>query len=326
MLNCYVRGETGLTLSGTTPAALADDTLWVDLWEPTVEEDELVERRYGATVPTGDEMWDLETSSRLHVDNDQLCMTVTIATKIDTPTPETAVVSFVLSTDRLISVRYSDPTPFRRWRAFAETHPATCTNSSIVFTGLLQSLIERIAEVIERLGGELDDLSTSIFSGSAAHAKFSKRDLQLRAYLQSLGRKGDLLSKLRESLVSLGRTVSFAQTPGVPVVTLETRRHLQTIQHDVTALSEHASFVAGKISFLLEATLGLISIEQNRLMNIFSIAAVVLMPPTLIAGIYGMNFERMPELHWHYGYPLSLLVMFLSSVVPLLYLRRRGYL
>jgi len=326
MLNCYVRDSGGLRLAGTDASALGDDTVWVDLWNPTPEEDEAVETRYGVCVPTGDEMWDLETSSRLHVDQDQLHMTATIATKIDTPSPETAVLTFILSSERLISVRYSDPIPFRRWRAFAEKHPATCATPTVVFTGLMQSLIERIAEVLERLGGELDALSTLIFSNGVALDKFSKRDQQLRSFVQSLGRKGDLLSKLRESLVSLGRTLSFAQGPGLPVVTPEARRHLQTVQQDVIALSEHASFVAGKISFLLEATLGLISIEQNRLMNIFSIAAVVLMPPTLIAGIYGMNFEIMPELKWHLGYPLSLLLMLMSSVLPLLYLRRRGYL
>ena len=326
MLKCYVRDGAGLRLAGLGIEALGDDTLWVDLWDPTPDEDAAVEQRYGVSVPTGDEMWDLETSSRLHVDGQTLHMTITLATKIETAAPETAVVSFILTAERLISVRYSDPVPFRRWLAFAEKHAPTCASSTVICTGLLQSFIERIAEVLERLGSELDELSTSIFTTGSTGDKFSRRDQQLRTFVQSLGRKGDLLSKLRESLVSLGRAVSFAQTPGLPVITPESRRQLQGVQHDISALSEHASFVAGKISFLLEATLGLISIEQNRLMNIFSIAAVVLMPPTLIAGIYGMNFAAMPELHWRLGYPLSLLLMFLSSVLPLMYLRRRGYL
>lgn len=326
MIHCYARSDGGLRLAGKDAHALADDTLWIDLWAPTQAEDDAVEQRYGVTVPTGDEMRDLETSSRLYVENDHLYMTVTLATLIDTPSPQTTVVTFILSTDRLITVRYSDPVPFRRWLAFAEKHAATCTTATTVYTGLLQAVIERIAEVLEGLGSELDVLSGDIFSEPAQRQPYNRRDALLRSYVQSLGRRGDLLSKLRESLVSLGRTLSFTQAPGLPVIAPETRRLLQTIQHDVTALTEHASFVAGKISFLLEATLGLISIEQNRLMNIFSIAAVVLMPPTLIAGVYGMNFGIMPELHWPLGYPFALLLMVLSAVLPLLYLRRRGYL
>ena len=326
MINCYVKGENGLELGGTGIGSLADDSIWIDLNEPTVDEDNAVERHYSLDVPTGDEMRDLETSNRLYVENDLLYMTITLAISVDTPLPETTAVSFIVSPARLITVRYADSVPFKRWLSYAGTHAAACTTPLAIFSGLMQSVIERLAEVLEQLGRELDALSAEIFSDEADHGSFNHRDAQLRDYVQQLGRKGNLLSKVRESLVSLGRAMTFAQQPSLPVMTPEGRRQLATVHQDVVALAEHASFVSGKIQFLLDATLGNISIQQNRLLNIFSIAAVVLMPPTLIAGIYGMNFEFMPELKWHYGYPIAIIAMVLSAIGPLWYLRHREYL
>ena len=129
----------------------------------------------------------------------------------------------------------------------------------------------------------------------------------------------------RKSLVSLSRLTSFAALAPEIARSDEDRAHLVTIQHDVQALIEHSGFMSGHISFLLDAALGLISIEQNSAMKVFAVATVLLMPPTLVGAIYGMNFEHMPELHWLWGYPLALLLMVASGLAPFLWFRKKGW-
>jgi magnesium transporter len=148
----------------------------------------------------------------------------------------------------------------------------------------------------------------------------------MRAVMERIGRIGDLVSKSRESLVSLGRLLSYVQQSSSVTLTPDLRARFKTLSRDVLALSDHASFVNSKTSFMLEATLGLINIEQNDIIKIFSVAAVAFLPPTLIASIYGMNFHHMPELDWMLGYPLALLLMVFSAVVPYVYFKRRGWL
>ncbi len=145
--------------------------------------------------------------------------------------------------------------------------------------------------------------------------------------LKALGRKGDLTSKLRESLVSLGRVLLFLANEAEGLKwPKETRTQLQSMRRDVISLTDHASYLTNKITFLLDALSGVVNLQQNNIIKIFSVAAVVLMPPTLIASIYGMNFKNMPELDWHYGYPLALAVMVLAAVLPYVYFKWRKWL
>jgi magnesium transporter len=160
-----------------------------------------------------------------------------------------------------------------------------------------------------------------VFSRSAAQ---TSRDFQ--KILSRLGRAGDLASKVRESLVSLGRLLAFA-IQGTQARGRKTgSARLKTIGRDVASLSDYAAFLNNKVGFLLDATLGMINIEQNAIIKIFSVAAVVFLPPTLIASIYGMNFAHMPELGWPLGYPLALALMVVSAILPYLYFKRRGWL
>ena len=151
---------------------------------------------------------------------------------------------------------------------------------------------------------------------------------KLTALLTSIGRTQTLLAKIRYSAVSTLRMLSFLA--GSSLVHNEGRKdlrhHVTSLTSDVTSLSEHASFLSDNLTFLLDASLGLISIEQNAAMKLFSWAAVVFLPPTLIAGIFGMNFHHMPELDWRYGYPLSLVVMLATAVGPYLYFKKRGWI
>ena len=145
--------------------------------------------------------------------------------------------------------------------------------------------------------------------------------------IERIGRKGELLTMARESLLSILRVTSYHQAGGdgkkaAAALKLETK----TLQRDATALADHAAYLSNKVNFLLDATLGLINLEQNQIIKIFTVASVAFLPPTLVASIYGMNFELMPELKWMFGYPLAIMIMVASAILPFAYFKRRGWL
>jgi magnesium transporter len=323
MLNVFVPEPQGLTRLEPPPAVIPEHCLWVDLLEPTLEEEHAVEQLLAVEVPTREEMREIETSNRLYEEDGALYMTATILTRIDTERPEAAAFTFILVGNKLITNRYHDTLPFRRFTAYAERHSAAAGSARAILAGLLEAVIERIADVLERVGADLDELSAGVFTPQRRRSSFSR---DMRAVMERIGRNGDLISKSRESLVSLGRLLSFVQQSSQANLTPEVRARLKTASRDVLALSDHATFVSNKASFMLQATLGLINIEQNETVKIFSVVAVVFLPPTLIASIYGMNFHFMPELDWKLGYPLALLLMVASAVGPYLFFKRKGWL
>ncbi len=323
MLNCFVPGTQGLDRLDPPPADIPEACVWVDLLEPTITEERAVERLLAIDVPSREEMREIETSSRLYEENGSLYMTATVVTKIDTDRPESAAITFILSHNRLITNRYVDPLPFRRFIAYSERHPAAATNAPAILAGLLESIIERTADVLERVGQGLDDLSANVF---APAQKGVTRTRDLRGVMERIGRDGDLTSKARESLVTLGRQLTFMQQSTAIQMPKDLNARYRSMSRDVLALADHASFLANKSSFMLQATLGLINIEQNNIIKIFSVAAAVFLPPTLIASIYGMNFEFMPELDKPWGYPVALFFMAISALLPYLFFRRRGWL
>ncbi|HEY7753526.1 MAG TPA: magnesium transporter CorA family protein [Steroidobacteraceae bacterium] len=323
MLNCFVPGSQGLDRLDPPPADIPEACVWVDLLEPTLAEERSVERLLAIDVPSREEMREIETSSRLYEENGTLYMTATVITKIDTDRPESAAITFILSHNRLITNRYVDPLPFRRFIAYSERHPAAATTAPGILAGLLESIIERTADVLERVGQGLDDLSANVF---AAEQKGTSRARDLRGVMERIGRDGDLTSKARESLVTLARQLTFIQQSTAVQMPKDLVARYRSMSRDVLALSDHASFLANKSSFMLQATLGLINIEQNNIIKIFSVAAAVFLPPTLIASIYGMNFHFMPELDWPFGYPLALAIMLVSALLPYYFFRRRGWL
>jgi magnesium transporter len=323
MLNCFVPEPQGLSRLEPPPAAIPEHCLWVDLLEPTLEEEQAVERFLAVDVPTHEEMREIETSNRLYEENGALYMTATVVARIDTDRPETAAVTFILARNKLITKRYHDTLPFRRYSAHVQRQSGVPASAAAVLAGLLESVIERSADILERVGADLDETSAGIFAQRHNGTSVSR---DMRAVMQRIGRSGDLVSKTRESLVSLGRFLSFVQQSAALVLAQDLRARFRTLTRDVTALSDHASFLNTKTSFLLEATLGLINSEQNDIIKIFSVAAVVFLPPTLIASIYGMNFHFIPELSWPVGYPLALLTMVASAVLPYWFFKRRGWL
>jgi magnesium transporter len=301
-----------------------DNAVWLDLVNPAPGEDKLIERLLGIAVPTREEMQEIEVSSRLYVENHARYMTATLMCNSDTATPKTTAVTFILSGHRLVTVRYDDPRPFMIvGNKLARNCPANVTGETVLID-LLDAVIDRAADILERIGLEVDRVSHDIFEPDNAA---SGQALSYKDILKAIGSKGDLTSKVRESLVSIGRLLLFLANEAEGMRWhKDVRLQLQANQRDVLSLSDHATYLSNKITFLLDAMLGVVTIEQNNIIKIFSIAAVALMPPTLIASIYGMNFKHMPELEWTYGYPFAIVLMLAAAILPFVIFKWKKWL
>jgi magnesium transporter len=323
MLAVYVPQGSCLERVQVEPGSeLPASGIWFDLVKPTQQEDKLVEAHLGIAVPTREEMQEIEVTSRLYVENGARYMTATLMCQSDSDTPKTTPVTFILSGHRLITVRYDDPRPFSIvGNKLGRVCPAGINGESVLMD-LLDAVIDRAADILERIGTEVDQVSHEIFEPESEDATPSYKDI-----LKAIGRKGDLASKVRESLVSIGRLLLYLANEADSMRwAKETRAQLRGMQRDVQSLSDHAAYLSNKIQFLLDAMLGVVTIEQNNVIKIFSVMAVALMPPTLIASIYGMNFKHMPELDWPIGYPVAIVLMILAAALPLYFFRWKKWL
>ena len=324
MLSAFVSQPQGLARFELRPdAAIPTESIWLDLLEPTPSEEKRVESFLSIDVPTRDEMREIEASNRLYEEDGALYMTATVVTKLDSDLPESTQITFILSAAKLVTNRYVDPLPFRRFIAYAERHPASCNSPPAVLAGIVESIVNRVADVIERVALDLDAASAEVFSISRKRRGVMR---DFRKVLERLGQNGELISKARESLVSLGRLLTFVQqTTSVPM-SQEVRARFRTMTRDVMAMSDHASFLGTKVSFILDATLGQINIEQNNILKIFSMVTVFLLPPSVIGAVYGMNFEHIPWLGEPWGFWAALGLMVASAFGPFLYFKRKGWL
>jgi magnesium transporter len=337
VITFYIPGEPALEL--TDPAQCREFTrraVWIDLCEPTPEEEQALEAALGLDIPTREEMQAIELSSRLYKEGNVLYLTATVLVKAQIERPESAAVTFILMPEQLVTLRYETPMAFQAFRARREANPQSYPTSYGILAGLIDAIIERIADILEGVGAHLDQISLEVFNAHPASAttessvRVQARKIAQRDFVEVLRRIGlnsDLVSRARESLVSFTRLVAFFRETQkeIPAAT-EVLAHLKTVAIDLNSLSDHATFLAGKVNFVLDATLGMINNEQNRIVKIVSIAAVVFLPPTLVASIYGMNFELMPELKWAAGYPFAIVLMVISAVLPYVWFKRKGWL
>jgi magnesium transporter len=315
MLSVFIPAESSLKkVTADDLAALPEGAVWVDMVNPTAAEDRAVEALAKIAVPTREDMQEIEISSRLYIENGARYMTAILMCHSDTDMPRTTAVTFILAGHRLVTVRYDQPKPFALVENKLARFCAAGITGEMVLMELLDAVIDRCADILERIGADVDHVSHEIFEPDSERHGHAK---QYSKILIAIGRKGDLTSKVRESLVSIGRLVAFlsAVMEGVKW-TKDMREQLKTMQRDVASLTDHASYLAGKITFVLDAMLGVVNLEQNNIIKLFSVMAVVLMPPTLIASIYGMNFKVMPELDWPHGYPFALALMLCAAIVP----------
>jgi len=307
-------------------SSVSPGTIWLDLLNPSKEEDRFVEEALGIAVPTREEMAEIEVSSRLYLEGGAHYMTAVLMHQqdwlIDPPTP--TPITFILAGHRLVTVRYAEPRAFQMFLSRAQKKDASCVSGINVLVALLEAIIDREADRVERIQGEVDKLSQTVFGVKGGQRSRAGRfDVNIR----TIGREGELTSRSRETLLTLDRLLTYlAHVMSQRGDDKALRARVKTASRDVVSLADHIGYLSTKITFLLDATLGMINNEQNSIIKIFSVLAVALMPPTLVGTIYGMNFKHMPELDWLYGYPFALGFMVISAVLPWLYFKRKGWL
>ena len=323
MLTTYDHQGTGLAKrDGMMP--VTDATVWIDLLNPTAEEDAFVEKALGISVPTRAEMREIEASNRLYQENGAHFLTAFIVYNVEAPVPLTTALTFILAGARLVTVRYAEPKAFPLFLHRVEKGDLPCDSAPGIMIGLIEAIIHREADLIEKIQDDVDRTAPIIFDIKGGQQTRTRR---LDAILKAVGKQGDTNARAQESALSLDRLLKyFLDISRERKDDSRIHGRIETANRDVSSLMEHMRFLTQRIAFLLDATLGMISTEQNQIIKLFTVASVMLMPPTLIASIYGMNFKHIPELEFILGYPMALGAMILSALVPFIYFRRKGWL
>ena len=343
MLNVYDSVDGKLVKRGTA-AGIGEHPAWIDLLSPTRDEDLLVEQTLGVKIPTREEMAEIEMSSRLYQEGGAHYMTAVVLhmkvpeagaaeaasqsrrapVEVLPPLPSSTPVTFVLAKSTLVTVRYEMPRALDIFLTRNQKGDNPCPTGCAVLIGLLEAIVDREADRVEQIQTGIDTLGHKIFDIRGGQRSKNRRfDIAVK----EIGREGDITTKSRESLQSLDRLLTYlAFVMGERNEDKQMRARVRTASRDVTGLNDQVSYLSNKLQFLLDATLGMISIEQNNIIKFFTVVSVALMPPTLIASIYGMNFKKMPELEWVFGYPMAIVLMLISAIVPFIWFRRRGWL
>ncbi|HYQ01999.1 MAG TPA: magnesium transporter CorA family protein [Polyangiaceae bacterium] len=300
------------------------DATWLDLCNASDDERAAVERAMGLRVPDQSAVSEIETSSRVYTEKDALYLSTPIPASPNASQSLSAV-GFVLSRRVLISVRFADNPVFDG--LFQSCQGAPAHSPCDVFLRILEALVDRAADTLEHCSAELDGLSQRAFHAERVRRHAVKTvSEKLRATLRKLGQIGDHISQIRDTLLGFGRIAAFVCETGGALVGADERPRLLAIRADIGSLNDYQQHLSGKVQFLLDATLGFISIEQNDVVKALTIVSVVGVPPVLVAGVYGMNFVHMPELHWVFGYPFALGLMLLTGLLPLVWFKWRGWM
>ena len=299
--------------------------IWVDLESPTLEEKRWVKQYYGVSIPEDAMDEDIEESARFYEeDNGDLHIRSDFLIAGDDE-PRTVRVAFVLNTVNaslkshgvLFSVHDEDVPVFRLLRLRARRAPGLIEDAKEVLLSLFDGDAEYSADTLEGIYDELEKVSRQVLSGEVT-------DTLAGEALEAIARQEDLNGRIRRNMMDTRRAVSFMMRSRM--LNAEQFDDARQILRDIESLDNHTAFLFDKINFLMDATVGFININQNKIIKIFSVASVALLPPTLIASIYGMNFRFMPELNWSAGYPFALMLMVGSALGPMWYFRKRGWL
>ena len=325
MLTAYIpEGGRIVGASVADGQAIPENAPWIDLKDHSAAEFEAVERRIGAALPSPEEIASIEVSSRLQHRDGALFMTALLLSEQDSPRPISREVTFVLTPATLVTLRRSDPKAFAAFTGRIVQAAGRSERPEMLLCGLWQAIIARSADVLERLSLEIERAGDLIFRQCGAGGPV--RTQTFRDILSQLGAANDLTTRIRESMFSLSRVLGYPEQAAPEMLCEEFPPIAHRLRRDVAHLSEHTEFLSSKIAFLLDATLGMINVEQNAIIRILSIVATMFLPPTLIASLYGMNFAHMPELSFDYGYPMALGAILLSALIPALVFKLRGWL
>ncbi len=327
MIQAYTVEHGHMVLRDGIPAA--DElraAVWIDLLTPTPAEEMAVQDALRVEVPTREEMQEIESSSRLYKEDEDLFLTANFLYGMDAGEFGSTAISFVLTGTTLITVRYATPKAFPVFAARCQKAPMLLGSPDGVMLHLFEQIVDRLADILEKIGENMDRASTKSFQAARGDMKISQRSQALKEVLITLGQVGEVTTRASETLLGLNRIFTFVGAEKGSTIRRENQGTIKTLVRDVRSLVEHANFLNNRATFLLDAVLGIINVEQNGIIKTFTVVSVALMPPTLIASIYGMNFQHMPELNWTVGYPLALLLMIATGVLPVLYFKRKGWL
>jgi len=319
MLTCYP-----ISRESSSPGSLSG-AVWIDLLQPTPEEISRVETQFGIRVPSREQLDEIESSSRLRSDGGRLYLSMPVGAQHELLETGPSPVGFVVSPDLLLTVRYGELRPFTNVRE-SLARQGRPSDSTSVFVMLLEAMVDVAADVLERMARDLGDLSRRIFRHRDPRAaRGSRLSRQLREALAIVGDAGEHLSQIRESLMGLQRIVVYTADTGQPWLGADIQARMATVRQDLGSLADFEAHLSGKAQFLLDATLGFINTEQNDIFKVLTIVSVVGIPPTLIASMYGMNFHNMPELTWRWGYQYGLTLIALSTLLPIVWFKWRGW-
>jgi magnesium transporter len=307
-----------------SPGALSD-AVWIDLLNPTDDERRQVEQATRLRLPTKGEIDEIESSSRVFSEGGASYLSTPVLESMDSATGAVSSVGFVLSPSQLVTLRFGHVAAFDEVAvAFTKTAPPTAHEA---FLTILEGIVEQTADALEHASDELEQISHEAFRADrAGRRKKAKTSEALRSALRKVGQMGDGISHVRNTLLGLARIATFVHEKANQGAPAADQARMAAIRGDIASLNDYQANLSGKVQFLLDATLGFISIEQNDIFKALTVASVVGVPPVLLAGIYGMNFKHMPELEWSLGYPFALALIVASAVVPFAWFKWRGWI
>jgi magnesium transporter len=303
-----------------------DGPAWIDLYNPTPEEHRNAAEVSRVQIPARPALEEIESSSRLRLEHNTLYLSMTVSAHAEQNESAPTPVGFVLNERVLVTLRYTELKGFENARE--QLARGSCPAAPIaIFTALIEGMVDFGADILQQIAADLNGISRRVFQARTLSPKgnVAVQTRGLRNTMLEVGQRGDKLSQIRESLLGLQRIASFVAEKGHGWIGNDIQARLKTATGDVASLTDFEEHLANKVQFLLDAVLGFINTEQNDIFKVLTIVSVVGVPPTLIAGIYGMNFQGMPEYHWSHGYAWGLSLIFLSTILPILWFKWRGW-
>jgi len=301
-----------------------EESVWIDLFDPTPLERKIIQDSCQVDLPMHHELYQIEYSNRFYEEQGNLFLSFSIVTKA-APMPESHVMTMVLSEKRIITLRYSDPNPVNSFIEQINKQPTKVAGAGDIFVRILSKMAGRVADLFELIGSETEGLSILLISTSD-NTFGSKSSGTLSKTLLGINKLENLLSKNLQSLGSLTLMLGFVHHYEHQYIPEAARIDLDTTKQDIANLHKNGEYLNQKLGFQLQSNLGLINTQQNQIIKVFTVLAMVFMPPTLIASIYGMNFRNMPELSTAYGYYVAMAAMLLAAVIPYQYFKRKGWI
>lgn len=319
MIIAYCPSATGLRRIEVAPGDhLPTTSVWIDLVQPTPDERQAAEKLMGAQIKARDEIASIESSARLYDESGAIVMTAVLPMAVRTPDPNLALVTFVLSSKRLVTVRYGNPESITLGARKVQTDSSIAHSGPAVLFALLDIIVDRCANAMEEASLRYDSISMHVFEEGVT----SRQTKHYKAAIKTQGQIGLQVARMHDVCASFSRMLLFLSSHA-PKVTLSDAQTeaCRSVGRDIHSIKEHGDALDNKLSFLLDATVGLVTLEQNQIFKIFSVLGVIFLPPTLIASIYGMNFTNMPELQWEMGFIFSIALMVSSVVATFLFFR-----